>query len=186
MSGEVVLEVWPNVSIFGNYFQQWVCEAFFKQLSVDYIPLADDALTDRSENHYFRLLGTNFRDEISVSTDLASSLNNQPSMSLIMEDSAGTTPMTYLNYGSAQSPDMRRPEVDLLNRLASYYGASRQTLDLITKHPVVNNAAAVLPLLKLNGINDGKVYLPLSESLDWRNEECTLKCFEMPETPSES
>ena len=97
-----------------------------------------------------------------------------------MEDSAGITPMTYLNYGSTQQPDMRRPEVDLLNRLASYYGASRQTLDLITKHPVVNNAPAVLPLLKLNGINDGKTYLPLSESRDWREETCTIKCFETP------
>ena len=186
MSGEVVLEVWPNVSIFGNYFQQWVCEAFFKQLSVDYIPLTDDALTDRSENHYFRLLGTNFRDEISINTDLASWLNNQPSPSIIRIGTGAGQAMTMLNYGSTESPDLRRPEVDLLNRLATYYGAARQTLDLITKHPVVNNAPAVLPLLKLNGINDGKVYLPLSESRDWRTDECTLKCFETPETPSES
>ena len=174
MSGEVVLEVWPNVSRFGNYFQQWVCEAFFKQLSVDYIPLADDALTDRSENHYFRLLGTNFRDEINVSADLASMLNNQPSPSLIMDDA--TTPASSIDYTVSGGTESRRPEVDLLNRLASYYGAARQTLDLITKHPT----AAVLPLLKLNGINDGKTYLPLSESRDWRTEVCTLTCFETP------
>ena len=172
MSGEVVLEVWPNVSRFGNYFQQWVCEAFFKQLSVDYIPLTDDTLTDRSENNYFRLLGTNFRDEISVSAELASMLNNQPSPSLIMDDA--TTPASSIDYTVSGGTESRRPEVDLLNRLASYYGAARQTLDLIVKH----TTAAALPLLKLNGIGDGKQYLPLSESRDWREETCTLKCFE--------
>ena len=172
MSGEVVLEVWPNVSRFGNYFQQWVCEAFFKQLSVDYIPLTDDTLTDRSENHYFRLLGTNFSDEISVDTELASSLNNLPSPSLIMN--SDTEPMTELSYGS----ESRRPEVDLLNRLAAYYGAARQTLELKVKHPT----AAALPLLKLNGISpDTKKYLPLAESRDWIADVATLKCFETPE-----
>ena len=135
----------------------------------------DPNLTNRSENHYFRLLGTNFRDEISINTYLASNLNNQLSPSIIMEDSH--TPMTELSYGTS---GRRRPEVDLLNRLAAYYGASRQTLDLIAKHPVVNNQQAALPLLKLNGINDGKKYLPLSESRDWREETCTLTCFETP------
>ena len=91
--------------------------------------------------------------------------------------SNSTTPVKVLQIGGQTI----RPEVDLLNRLATYYGASRQTLDLITKHPVVNNAPAVLPLLKLNGINDGKVYLPLSESRDWREEVSTLTCMENPE-----
>ena len=180
-SGELEIAIYPQNNMPNASHKTFLLNTFFSNLGVEYVQTDDDTLTDRGENHYFRLLGTNFRDEISVGTDLASSLNNQPSPSLIMEDSAGTTPMTYLNYGSAQSPDMRRPEVDLLNRLASYYGASRQTLDLITKHPVVNNAAAVLPLLKLNGINDGKVYLPLSESRDWQTDVCKLTCFEMPQ-----
>ena len=135
----------------------------------------DDTLTDRSENRYFRLLGTNFRDEISVNTDLASTLNNQPSPSLIMNSE--TEAMTELNYGTDQVPDMRRPEVDLLNRLADYYQAARQRLSLIVEHPT----AAPLPLLRLNGISpDTRKYLPLAESRDWREETCTLTCFETP------
>ena len=176
MNGEVVLEIWPNVSMLGNTFNWWVFESFFKKMDVSYIEPIDDALTDRGENHYFRLLGTNFRDEISIDTDLASSLNNEPSPSLVME--YATTPMKELNYGSAQSPDMRRPEVDLLNRLAAYYGAARQRLELQVKHPT----AAPLPLLKLNGISpDTRTYLPLSEKRDWKEEVCTLYCFETPQ-----
>ena len=185
MSGIVTLKIWPMASEpdYGSGIRS-VLEMIFSSLDVEHVLPENATLTDRGENHYFRLLGTNFRDDISIDTDLASSLNNQPSPSLIMDDE--TTPMTTLNYGTTQSPDMRRPEIDLLDRLASYYSAARQTLSLITKHPIVNNAPAVLPLLKLNGINDGKTYLPLAESRDWRTEECTLTCFEAPETPSES
>ena len=83
--------------------------------------------------------------------------------------------MTELNYGTTQSPDMRRPEVDLLNRLAAYYGASRQRLDLIVEH----TTAAPLPLLRLNGIiPDTRKYLPLAESRDWKQDSSTIKCFE--------
>ena len=175
MNGEVILEIWPNVSMLGNNFNWWVFESFFKKMSVDYIPPIDDTLTDRSENHYFRLLGTNFRDEISIGTELASTLNNQPSPSLIMNSE--TEAMTELNYGTDQVPDMRRPEVDLLNRLAAYYGAARQRLDLIVEHPT----AAPLPLLRLNGISpDSRIYAPLAESRDWQQDISTLKCFEIP------
>lgn len=152
----------------------------FSQLSVDYIPPMDNVLSDRSENHYFRLLGTNFRDEVSISTDLASMLNNLPSPSLIMDDA--TTPMKFLNYLTGSGTESRRPEVDLLNRLASYYVATRQRLELEVAH----QTDAPLPLLKLNGINDGKVYLPLSESRDWQTDVCKLICFETPEEPAES
>ena len=185
MRGQVEIAIYSPIHATDQGFQ-FLAETFFSKLDVDYLINNNSLLSDRSQNHYFRLLGTNFSDEISVDTDLASSLNNQPSPSIIRIGTGAGQAMTMLNYGSTESPDLRRPEVDLLNRLATYYGAARQTLDLITKHPVVNNAPAVLPLLKLNGINDGKVYLPLSESRDWRTDECTLKCFETPETPSES
>ena len=180
IQGVVTFKIWPMVSNLASdsttqFAHSSIIEMIFSQLSAEYVPPTDASLTDRSENRYFSLLGTNFRDEISVSTELASSLNNQPSPTLIMNNSSGTTPMTTLDYVlSGGSTEARRPEVDLLTRLASYYGAARQTLDLIVKHPT----AAALPLLKLNGINDGKTYLPLSESRDWREETCTLKCFE--------
>ena len=153
----------------------FLLNTFFSNLGAEYVQIDDETIADRSENHYFRLLGTNFRDEISASTDLASTLNNHPSPSLIMNSE--TEAMTELNYGTDQVPDMRRPEVDLLNRLADYYQAARQRLDLIVEHPT----DAPLPLLRLNGINDGKVYLPLSESRDWQTDVCKLTCFEMPQ-----
>ena len=173
-SGELEIAIYPQNNMPNASHNTFLLNTFFSNLGVEYVQTDDDTLTDRGENHYFRLLGTNFRDEISIGTDLASMLNNMPSPSLIMEDS--TTPMTMLNYGTTQVPDMRRPEVDLLNRLAQYYSAARQRLELEVAHPT----AAPLPLLKLNGINDCKVYLPLSESRDWQTGVCKLTCFETP------
>ena len=171
--GEIVLSIYAETK--GSSGQRLeTFGLFFSQLEVSYIPRKDVKRTDRSNNTYYKELATNFRDDISVSTSIASWLHNAPSPSLLFNSDG--TPLQLLAYTNGNI----RPEVDLLNRLASYYGASRQTLDLITKHPVVNNAPAILPLLKLNGINDGKVYLPLSESRDWREETCTLTCFETP------
>lgn len=181
MHGLVTLKIWPMASPTSfSESSTGVLEMIFTSLTVEHVTPNTHDLTDRGENHYFRLLGTNFRDEISIETELASMLNNLPSPSLVMEDV--TTPMKELNYGSSQSPDIRRPEVDLLNRLAAYYGAARQRLELEVAHPTV----APLPLLKLNGINDGRVYLPLSESRDWQTGVCKLTCFETTEAPAES
>lgn len=144
---------------------------FFSQLEVSYIPRKDVKRTERSNNTYYKELATNFRDDISISPSIASWLHNSPSPSILFDNNG--TPLQLLAYTNGSI----RPEVDLLNRLEAYYGASRQTLDLIVKHPT----AAPLPLLKLNGINDGKKYLPLSESRDWRTDECTLTCFEIPQ-----
>ena len=97
LSGIVTFKVWPLASSPSGYSMesQATLEMIFSRLNVDHLLPDDSKLTDRGANHYYRLLGTNFRDEISVSTDLASGLNNVPSPSLIMDDS--TTPMTMLD-----------------------------------------------------------------------------------------
>lgn len=173
-NGELEIAIYPQNNMPNTGNSTFLLNTFFSNLGVEYVQTDAEKISDRSENHYFRLLGTNFRDEISISTEIASMLNNQPSPSLIMNST--TEAMTELNYGSTQSPDMRRPEVDLLNRLAAYYGAARQRLELEVAH-----ITTPLPQLRLNGINDGKVYLPMAESRDWRTGVCKLTCIECPQ-----
>ena len=178
LKGEVFIRLYGYMDdwiIPADEVQGFASDMFISELSLDYEPTQSDIATDRSENKYFRLLGTNFRDEISVSTEIASNLNNQPCPSLIMDDI--TTPMTVMDYVVSGGTESRRPEVDLLNRLATYYGAARQRLDLIVEHPT----AAPLPLLRLNGISpDSRTYAPLAESRDWQQDSSTIKCFETP------
>lgn len=173
-NGELEIAIYPQNNMPNRSNNKFLLNTFFNELKAEYVQTDDERMADRSENKYFRLLGTNFRDEISVNTDFASTLNNKPSPSLIMNSE--TEAMTELNYGSTKSPDMRRPEVDLLNRLAAYYGAARQRLELEVAH-----ISTPLPQLRLNGINDGKVYLPMAESRDWRTGVCKLTCIECPQ-----
>ena len=180
--GESELSILPVTTAGPQEFvnESQVFEAIFKSLELSYTPDSSVWNMDRSSNNYYRNLGTKFRDEVSISTEFASYANNVPSPSLIIEDTSKNDAsrfMDKLTYNTNDSTTvLRRPEVDLLNRLATYYGAARQTLDLIVKHPT----EAALSLLKLNGINDNKKYLPLAESRNWKTEECTLTCFETP------
>ena len=156
-------------------------ETIINSIDVRFTPASTIMQLDKSANHYYQLLSTNFRDDISIGTDIATYNNNIASPSLVMDDYTAMDDSRYtqtINYKISQDAPtvLRRPEVDLLNRLAAYYGAKRQRLELEVAHPT----AAPLPLLKLNGINDGKVYLPLSESRDWQTGVCKLTCFETP------
>lgn len=145
-------------------------EAFISKLDLTYVPLNEELRTDRSENVYATETSQAFRDELSVDCDLASYANNTKLATMLWNDS--TTPAKLITLGGASV----RPEVDLLNRLAAYYGAARQRLELEVAH-----ISTPLPQLRLNGINDGKVYLPMAESRDWRTGVCKLTCIECPQ-----
>lgn len=165
--------------------------AVISDISITYDPPFRKNKNEATSNRYAQLL-SGYRDEINVNLNLASSFNNRDALSHLyevytywygQESEDYLQPITTITYNLVGgSTETRRPEVDLLNRLAEYYGVSRQRLELEVAHPT----AAPLPLLKLNGMNDGKMYLPLSESRDWQTGVCKLICFEMPEEPSES
>lgn len=182
IKGEIVLSIYPETKKRTDSTDMWrrtVYGIFFSKLDVTYIPKKDVRRTDRKNNTYYKELGTAFRDIIDVNVNLASWLHNAPSPSLLFNPDG--TLMETIEYVEGDDIKNMPPEVDFLNRLASYYGSVRKRLELEVKHLTM----APLPLLKLNGF-DGKVYLPLSESRDWQKDVCKLTCFEMPEEPSES
>lgn len=173
MVGIVSIRVYPFVdAICLDPYDNSMFDVFINKMDVEYVPLKEELLTDRSENVYATETSQAFRDELSLGVDLASYANNTKLATMVWQ-SDGVTPVKLMNLDGASV----RPEVNLLNRLASFYGAARQRLELEVAHPT----DAPLPLLKLNGINDGKVYLPLSESRDWQTDVCKLTCFEMPQ-----
>ena len=160
--------------------------ALISDISIEYEPPFRKNTDEANSNHYVQKL-SGYRDDVNVNLNLASSFNNRNALSHIYEVHRYwygqeyvdyLQPITTIEYNlEGGTTIQRRPEVDLLNRLAAYYGAARQRLELEVEHPT----AAPLPLLKLNGINDGKVYLPLAESRDWQTDVCKLTCFEMPQ-----
>ena len=171
MTGVVSVYVYPYVNaICLDPYTNAMFDVFISKLDLTYVPLNEELRTDRSENVYATETSQAFRDELSVDCDLASYANNTKLATMLWNDS--TIPAKLITLGGASV----RPEVDLLNRLAAYYGAARQRLELEVAH-----ITTPLPQLRLNGINDGKVYLPMAESRDWRTGVCKLTCIECPQ-----
>ena len=179
VSGLIVLRLYPQTyspDLSSKNRSNFECNVFFSELSVDYIMKKSVRMSDRSNNNYRRTINTQFAEDISIDTDLASWHNNNPSPSLLYNED-GQTPMSVLSYATAGGgTTTRRPEVDLLDRMQAYYNVPRSILSLQVA-PITDKP---LPLIRLNGINDGKVYLPLAESRDWIADVATLTCFETP------
>lgn len=185
LSGMMEMSIMPGCfsrqDVFKN--ESVIFEAILKSLDISVEPARGIYNLDRKENNFLSILGTKFRDALQISTDLASFCNNVPSPSLVIDDPTSTSDKRYMRQLGYQynmtltTYRNRRPELDLLNRMEQFYSEARQRLELEVEHPTY----APLPLLRLNGINDGKVYLPMAESRDWRTGVCKLTCIECPQ-----
>lgn len=159
-------------------FTNAMFDVLIDQLDIDYLPLEKELQTSRSENRYMSDTGMNFRDEISVNLNIASFANNNLLATMIWDNAQSPAKLVSLGARSV------RPEKDLLRRMKNYYSAVRQRLDLlVTPH---NDFSPSLPEIMLNGIGDGKVYAPLAESRNWREDTSTMICFETGLEPSET
>lgn len=174
MNGFVTFEILPSINkpsyspvdFFG------VSEIAFDTLKVDYIPIDEVTLTNRNENKYYTSIDSDFKEDVSVSLELASFLNNDVNTSTLFD--TATQPMETLDYGIGTVHMNKRPEVDLLQRLKRFYQKVNTKLELEVK-PI----RQLLPTVRIKGY-DGKTYLPLSESIDWKTDTSTIQCFEVP------
>ena len=176
-NGELELAIYPN-AYQATMLEQYnvLYEVLITDLSISQEFSDDLALRDGGENNYTQLLNTNFRDDISIDVDWATDNNNQPSESTLLQtDNPLGGLLQTLEYTIAGgSTEVRRPELDLLNRMATYYSVAKRRLELQVAHPTSFNSHIV----NLYGFDNHTIYLPLAESRDWRTNECTLTCFE--------
>lgn len=171
LSGVVTIYIYPK--LYGDYnleISRNVIEMFLTKLSLNYEPEDQELLSDRSENAYTIETGKAFKDVAEISLALSSDAKNNKLATMIYDSSA--KPVSLISLGSSAQV---RPEIDLLHRMKDYYTDPKVILDVESQR-----LASPLPILNLNGINDGKVYTPLAESRDWRAEKSTLTCFEIP------
>lgn len=177
--GPLTLRIYPETYIqnIDSYNRgSFVCNIFFEELSLNYIPKRSIKMSNRSENNYRTTINSEFAEDIEISTKIASWLNNNPSPSLIYEQNG--EPLKTLPY---LKPDgvttvNQRPEINLLNRVKAFYNKPRTILELVVKH--IDDKP--LPLLRLNGIDDGKLYVPVAESRDFFNNVSKITCIETP------
>lgn len=172
--GEVQLQLMP-ISLYipnGDLQPGHLSQYILKSLSLEY-QAPEDVFEDRSANHYFEALKTAFRDEVSVECDFGSSLDNLPNPSLILDvdPSRYYEPLTRMTFYDGMLTEVR-PEKHLLSRLATYYRKPHASLELVAAFP------GVLPMMRYRGLNDGKFYLPMAASRDWKQDIATLSMLQ--------
>lgn len=171
VTGVVTVYVYPEMdAVVAGQMSNAPFDFIIRQLKLEYIPVEGELLSDRSENAYTIDTGNAFKDEASVELALSSDANNNKLATMIYDSSAKPVSLIYMGSGANT-----RPEIDLLKRMKKFYQSARQSLKVEAKHP-----NTPLPLLRLNGINDGKVYAPMAESRDWQMETSTITCMETP------
>ena len=117
------------------------------------------------------MLDLNFKDEITIDCNLASNLSNYPSPSIILDDLTNT--MKQLTYTYSSGNVDIRPEIELLERMAVYYGANRRTVELEVQDKIKHGS-------DMEGY-DGRIYIPAAISREWQRDKATVMLMEMPE-----
>ena len=171
VTGVVTVYVYPEMAaVVAGQVTNSPFDFIIRQMKLEYIPVEGELLSDRSENAYTIETGKAFKDVAEISLALSSDAKNNKLATMIYDSSA--KPVSLIALGNSAQV---RPEIDLLHRMKDYYTDPKVILDVESQR-----LASPLPILNLNGINDGKVYTPLAESRDWRAEKSTLTCFEIP------
>ena len=175
--GEMVLRIYAETKFNTQYLDHTIAfNVFFEKFSVNYYPKKSVLKSDRSKNTYYAEIPEKFAEDKTIENNIASYNRNNPSPSLLYKGD-GSAQLQTVTYNKADgTTEQRRPETDLLTRMEDYYSKPRTILDLQIEH--IDDKQ--LPLLRLNGLGDGKVYLPLSESRDFYTKQSTIRCFELP------
>jgi len=151
-----------------------ILEMFIRSLNVTFIEKGVK-LNVRSENHYFKILNTNFSDEISIDSELATNMNNRESPHIIRESKTKASSSVSYYVPNTDKYEERRPEKDLLERLATFYQTSRRRISL-----EVAQLKSALPVMRVIGY-DNQEYSPMAESRDWESETSTIMFIETPD-----
>jgi len=173
MTGYVSLYIFPYIDALNAVSAPYSeCSSFFdvfiSKLDVKYISIPDNTKNSRSENRYVKDIKNGYQEEKEINTNIASFANNSKLANVLHTDI--NTPCTLLSLDGVDI----RPEVDLLNRMANYYKKVRTKIDV----DGLKQSNQILPITKVTGIADGKIYIPIAESKNWKLDTSTITFIE--------
>ena len=145
----------------------------FSELSVDFTYKASDLAFGDRENVFLSILDAGAKDEIEVENDIASDCYNKAAENVIKN--ANT-------LDNAQKEGNIKPELLLLSRMKEYYSKPRSILSLEVEADFekIKSRTFYSVIWK-----DGKTYLPLGYSIDYKANKVNLKLFEQPDYPDD-
>lgn len=154
LSGILEILIYQDIDSNGTHH-----ELLIDSLKTEYFPPQAVYMYHEGDNKYGAVTGAKSSQEVNVSTEITESTNNLPSPSLLMRSMS-----KYANSGFEET---------LLKRLKDYYSSPRA---IITQEV---RPFGKLPLLNIAGY-DERIYLPMSESINWAKDTSVVKMFENP------
>ena len=147
--------------------------AMFSELSVNFTYKASDLAFGDRENRFFAMLDAGAKDEIEVENDIVSDCYNKAAENMIKK------PYTFDN---AQTEGNIKPELLLLSRMKEYYSKQRSILSLEVEADYEKIKGRTFYSVIWQ---DGKTYIPLGYSIDYKANKVNLKLFEQPDYPDD-
>lgn len=144
----------------------------FSELSVNFTYKKSDLAFGDKENVFFSMLDAGAKDEIEVENDIASDCYNKAAENVV---SGGYSFGKEHSFASGHIPELL-----LLSRLKEYYSKRRNILSLEVGYGVLAYRNIYSVIWK-----DGKTYLPLGYSIDYKANKVNLKLFEQPDYPDD-
>ena len=145
----------------------------FSELSVNFTYKASDLAFGDRENRFFAMLDAGAKDEIEVENDIVSDCYNKAAENMIKK------PYTFDN---AQTEGNIKPELLLLSRMKEYYSKQRSILSLEVEADYEKIKGRTFYSVIWQ---DGKTYIPLGYSIDYKANKVNLKLFEQPDYPDD-
>jgi len=150
---------------------QIVHSRIISDLNIQYLPTIDETASQRTENVYRKsIVNSGFTDEIENSLVIGTLNNNIKSQRFIMRYYQSY--IQTLAYNAGNSYQDVRPELNLLQRMSSYYGATRRTMTAIGK-PLVDIFSKVFRDSQL------KDYFAVDAKHNWRDDTQEVKFIEV-------
>lgn len=147
--------------------------AMFSELSVNFTYKTSDLAFGDRENVFLSMLDAGSKDEIEIENDIVSDCYNKAAENMIK--------MPY-SFDNAQTEGNIKPELLLLSRMKEYYSKQRSILSLEVEadYDKIESRTFYSVVWK-----DGKKYIPLGYSIDYKANKVNLKLFEQPDYPDD-
>ena len=174
MSGDVELTIPCLVQATGDHGSGNYDELAFINFKVTYQPPVSKYYEDSDTRHYTAFTGSD-GEVVEVKASIASDQNTRPGYGLLM--TASNVPVKTVTYTNSEQT---RPELRLINRMASHYSAVR---DKITVDVDPYQAEGAVPPNTDNPLTlvgyGSKTFAIIGRSVNWREWTQTLTLLEI-------
>jgi hypothetical protein len=177
LSGDVSFYILDFVPVTYNSIYAYCYSHILENLTVKHIRPASIVASGRSSNTYLEeIVASGFSDEETVNLSVGTINNNPPYPCFIKRDiSTNIEALEYYYEGNVK--ETQRPEVNLVNRIASQFASVRRAFTAIKKYTY--NALATYYPFEMRYTYLGRKFFGVVKQQNWRDDTQEYKFLEV-------